>query len=174
MCVPFKRNRFLPLRPTQVSMILISDTHSLIQLTLHALLGMFKPLNSSPCSRSWRCMGSATDLMNNSLISKRGLRFLGTLALGRRGESAVPALQKPQAGPAWGGGHWAALIDWGGSGSLELFSQVPWLSQVSLRLDLCSSFLVAACCILLFYKSCVRSRTMGCQRSCNSTLLCLQ
>lgn len=47
MCVPFKRNRFLPLRPTQISMILISDTHSLIQLTLHALLGMFKPVNSS-------------------------------------------------------------------------------------------------------------------------------
>lgn len=50
-------------------------------------------------------MGSATDLMNNSLISKRGLRLLGTLALGRCGESAVTALQKPQAGPAWGGGH---------------------------------------------------------------------
>lgn len=48
MRVSFKRNRFLPLRPTQVAMILISGTDSLIQLILHALLGMFKSANRSP------------------------------------------------------------------------------------------------------------------------------
>lgn len=48
MCASFKRNRFLPLRPTQVAMILISDTHNLIQLILHALLGIFKSANRSP------------------------------------------------------------------------------------------------------------------------------
>lgn len=113
--------------------------------------------------------------MNNSLSSKRGLRFWDSGS----GQIKVQP-QKAQPGPAWAGGHWAALIDLGRPGRLEFFSQVSWLSQASLRvhLSLLSSVQQSSRGPLLYslgFTSPVWDPgPWESQRSCNSTVLCLK